>query len=179
MHPRSGHWVSGVLALVDDIFFRKKLRSWSISFLGIGPIICIYQLNINLNQNPLDTKVITTKSRGTWKWHLFWEWRTRNSVNHPTLEGYFSQNYGYACRTLKMGLSLYRYINFLYKIPSMHHFRKKVPNLLFTKIWALSSLMKTHQSLYQNFQNSTPKGRHIYGGGGGGRTSHHHQPPPR
>ena len=87
-----------------------------------------------------------------------------------------------ACRTSKIGLSLYqffaqlsnhRYTIFERKAPILLKLGAFYHNLLnihpIYVIWAHSSLMKTHRSLYQISRKSTPKGRYIY--------VHHVNPP--
>ena len=74
----------------------------------------------------------------------------------PTREGP-----GYATgRTWKIRLSIYQLHPILLKLGAFYH------NLLKTHpiyvILTPSSQMKTHRSLYQISQNSTPKGRHMY-----------------
>ena len=91
--------------------------------------------------------------------------------------GYFRQNCTWMCLpdldNLTLSIQIFRPISH----PSVYHFQtKKHPilpkfcafynNMLkihpIYVIWAPSSLMKTHQLLYQISKKCAPKGRHIY-----------------
>ena len=69
-------------------------------------------------------------------------------------EGYFRQNFSHSYPPISIPIS-----KFCFKLISFYHNLPKVHSIYV--IWAPSSLMKTHGSLYQISRKSTPKGRHI------------------
>ena len=109
-----------------------------------------------------------------------WErqrWENIGEMNRDDRRGcYFCLNHTWMClpnlKNLTFSIPIFRPITH----PSVYLFRQKrtkfCPNWVFFTIicsktpnfwiWAPSSLMKTHRSLYQISQKSTPKGRHIY-----------------
>ena len=113
----------------------------------------------------------------------FGVWNVRSCTNCKFLgqlliswRGHFHPNYRWMC-LLDLKNLTFPIPNFCtITHPSYTIFERKAPNFAFYHdllkihpiyvIWAPSSLMKTHQLLYQISRNSTPKGRliHIYPG---------------